>query len=46
MADKHANVNSDKKRKHLDILNTYKLLNLYQISNIMFRVKPSSSPSR
>ena len=32
-----------KKRKYLDILNIYKL-NLYQILNIMFWVKPNSMP--
>ena len=32
-----------KKMKHLDILNIYKL-NLYQILNIMFRVKTNSIP--
>ena len=41
MADIHANLNSDEKMKHLDILNIYKL-NLYQILNIMFRVKTNS----
>ena len=35
MVDIHANLNSDEKMKHLDILNIYKL-NLYQILNIMF----------
>ena len=43
MADIHANLNSDEKMKHLDILNIYKL-NLYQILNIMFRVKTNSIP--
>ena len=35
MTDIHANLNSDEKMKHLDILNIYKL-NLYQVLNIMF----------
>ena len=35
MANIHGNLNSDEKKKHLDILNIYKL-NLYQIVNIMF----------
>ena len=43
MADIHANLSSDEKMKHLDILNIYKL-NLYQILNIMFRVKTNSIP--
>ena len=43
MAYIHANLNSDEKMKHLDILNIYKL-NLYQILNIMFRVKTNSIP--
>ena len=43
MADIHANLNSDEKIKHLDVLNIYKL-NLYQILNIMFRVKTNSIP--
>ena len=43
MADIHGNLNSDEKIKHLDILNIYKL-NLYQILNIMFRVKTNSIP--
>ena len=38
MAGIHANLNSDKKMKHLDILDIYKL-NPYQIINIIFRVK-------
>ena len=42
MADIHANLNSDEKMKHLDILNIYKL-NLYQILNI-FRVKTNTIP--
>ena len=33
MADIHANLNSDEKMRHLDILNIYKL-NLCQIINI------------
>ena len=41
MAGIHANLNSDEKMKHLDILNIYKL-NLYQILNIIFRVKTNS----
>ena len=40
MANIHANLNSDEKIKHLDVLNMYKL-NLYQIRNIMFLVKTS-----
>ena len=43
MADIHPSLNSDEKMKHLDILNIYKL-NLYQILNIMFRVKTNSIP--
>ena len=43
MADIHANLNSDEKMKHLDILNIYKINN-YQILNIMFRVKTNSIP--
>ena len=43
MADIHANFNSDEKMKHLDILNIYKL-NLYQILNLLFRVKTNSIP--
>ena len=43
MADIHANLNSDEKMKHLDILNIYKL-NLYQILNIMFRARTNSIP--
>ena len=43
IADIHGNLNSDEKVKHLDILNIYKL-NLYQILNIMFRVKTNSIP--
>ena len=43
MADIHANLNSDEKMKHLDILNIYEL-NLYQILNMMFRVKTNSLP--
>ena len=43
MADIHANLNSDEKMKHLDILNIYKL-NLYQILNIMFQVKTNTIP--
>ena len=35
MTDIYANLNSDEKMKHLDILNIYKL-NLYQIPKIMF----------
>ena len=38
MSDIHTNLNSDEKMKHLGILNIYKLT-LYQILNIMFRVK-------
>ena len=41
MADIHANLNSDKKMQHLDILDIYKL-NLYQILNIMFRARSNS----
>ena len=41
MADIHTNLNSDKKMKHLDILNIY---NLYQILNIMCRVKTNTIP--
>ena len=43
MTDIEANLNSEEKMKHLDILNIYKL-NLYQILNIMFRVRTSSIP--
>ena len=43
MANIHANLNSDEKMKHLDILNIYKL-NLYQILNIMFQVKTNTIP--
>ena len=43
MADIHANLNSDEKMKHLDILNIYKL-NLYQILNVMFQVKTNTIP--
>ena len=43
MTDIHRNLNSHEKMKHLDILNIYKL-NLYQILNIMFRVKTNSIP--
>ena len=43
MADIYANLNSDEKMKHLDILNIYKL-NLYQILNIMFQVKTNTIP--
>ena len=43
MAEIHANLNSDEKMKHLDILNIYKL-NLYQILNIIFRVKTNTIP--
>ena len=42
MADIHANLNSDEKMKHLDILNIYKL-NLYQILN-MFWARTNSIP--
>ena len=42
-ADIHGNLNSDEKMKHLDILNVYKL-NLYQILNMIFRVKTNSIP--
>ena len=41
MAAIHAHLNSDEKIKHLDILNIYKH-NLYQILNIMFRVKTNT----
>ena len=41
MAAIHAHLNSDEKMKHLDILNIYKR-NLYQILNIMFRVKTNT----
>ena len=43
MADIHANLNSDEKMKHLDILNINKL-NLFQILNIMFRARTHSIP--
>ena len=43
IADSHGNLDSDEKMKHLDILNIYKL-NLYQILNMMFRVKTNSIP--
>ena len=43
MADIHANLNSDEKMKHLDIINVYKL-NLYQILNLMFRTRTRSIP--
>ena len=43
MADIHTNLNPDQKMKHLDILNIYKL-NLYQVLNIMFRVKTNTTP--
>ena len=43
MVDIHENLNSNEKMKHLDIANIYKL-NLYQILNIMFRVKTNSIP--
>ena len=43
MTDIHGNLNSDEKMKHLDILNVYKL-NLYQILNMIFRVKTNSIP--
>ena len=43
MTDKHAHLNSDKNMKHLDILNICNL-NVYQILNIMFRVKTNSIP--
>ena len=39
----HANLNFDEKMKYLDIVNIYKL-NLYQLLNIMFRVKTNSIP--
>ena len=38
MAYIHENLNPDEKIKHLDVLDIYKL-NIYQILNIMFRVK-------
>ena len=41
MAAIHAHLNTDEKIKHLDILNIYKH-NLYQILNIMFRVKTNT----
>ena len=44
MADIHANLNSDEKMKHLDILNIHKL-NLNEILNIMFRVKTNTIPT-
>ena len=43
MADIQANLNSDEKMKYLDVRNIYKL-NLYQILNIMFRVRTNSIP--
>ena len=43
MADIHTILNSDEEMKHLDILNIYKL-DLYQILNIMFRVRTNSIP--
>ena len=43
MADIHANLNSDEKMKHLDILNIHKL-NLYQILSVMFRARTNSIP--
>ena len=43
MAYINSNLNSDKKLKHLDILNSYKF-NLYQILNIVFRIKTNSIP--
>ena len=43
MANIHADLSSDEKMKHLDILNIYKL-NLYQILNIMFRARTNSIP--
>ena len=43
MLDIHANLNCDEKMKHLDILNIYKR-NLYQILNIVFRVRTNSIP--
>ena len=36
MADRHTNLNSDEKMKHLDILNIYKF-NFCQVLNIMFQ---------
>ena len=43
MADIQGIFNSDEKMIHLDILNIYKL-NLYQILNIVFRVKTNLIP--
>ena len=43
MAEIYGNLNADEKMKYLDIVNIYKL-NLYQLLNIMFRVKTNSIP--
>ena len=43
MANTHANLNSDEKMKHLDVLNICKF-NIYQILNIMFWVRTDLMP--